>query len=179
VTGDRNRFVADAFHQIAVACDHEGAVIDQRIAKARIQNPLCQCHPHRIGQTLAKRSRRGLDAGRVAIFGMAGARATKLAKMLDVLDPDIGIAGQIKERIQQHGAVPGGQDEAVAVGPVGIGRVVFEKVGEQDRGCVRHAHGQAWVAACRFLDSVHRQRAYRVGQSANVCLLRRCDGFVH
>jgi hypothetical protein len=31
------RFVADAFHQIAVAGDHVGLVIDQAVAKARGQ----------------------------------------------------------------------------------------------------------------------------------------------
>jgi hypothetical protein len=38
---------------------------------------------------------------------MAGAGGLKLAEALDVLDAHAGLAGEMQQRIQQHGAVAG------------------------------------------------------------------------
>ena len=35
MAGERDRFLADAFHQAAVAGDHVGAVVDEIVAEAR------------------------------------------------------------------------------------------------------------------------------------------------
>ena len=55
-TSERARFVADAFHQAAVAHEDEGVVIDHMMTVAvelRGQQFFCQCHAHRIGDALA------------------------------------------------------------------------------------------------------------------------------
>ena len=73
--GQGDRLVADALHQAAVAGDHIGPVIDQIVAEAGVQQALGQRHADRVGDALAQRPGRGLDAGRMAIFRMAGGLA--------------------------------------------------------------------------------------------------------
>ena len=49
-------------------------------------------------------------------------------KSLDVLDRRPRVAGEVEQRIDQHRAVAGRQHEAVAVGPVRIGRIVASDI---------------------------------------------------
>ena len=42
--GQRHRLMADAFHQIAVGAQHIGVMIDQTVAKFRIEVALPQRH---------------------------------------------------------------------------------------------------------------------------------------
>ena len=72
MAGERRRLVADALHQVAVGGDHPGAVIDQRAAEPRRQQPLGQRHADGGGDALAERAGGGLDARVLAVFGMAG-----------------------------------------------------------------------------------------------------------
>ena len=53
MSGERRRFVADSFHQAAVADDGENAVIDQIVAKTRRQHPLGERHADGVGQALS------------------------------------------------------------------------------------------------------------------------------
>ena len=71
MSGQRNRFVAEALHQAAVAGDHIGIVIDEIVAETRIQQAFGQRHADRRRNALPQRSGGRLDAGRMAIFGMA------------------------------------------------------------------------------------------------------------
>ena len=98
----------------------------------------------------------------VAAFGMAGGAAAELAEAFQLVERHVGIAGQMQQRVEQHRAVPGRQNEAVAVGPVGHGRIEIEEAGEQHGGDVGHAHRHAGMAALRRLDRVHGQRAQRI-----------------
>ena len=75
----------------------------------------------------------------------------------------LGVAGEIKQRVEQHRAVPGGEHEAVAVGPVGVGGIELQEAGEQHGGHVGHAHGHAGMAGIGLLHRVHGQRADGVG----------------
>ena len=75
--GEVDGFMADAFHQAAVAGDDIGVVVHQRVAEAGIQHPLGQRHADRVRQALAERAGGGLDARRMAIFRMAGRAASR------------------------------------------------------------------------------------------------------
>ena len=55
------------------------------------------------------------------------------------------------------------QNEAVAILPMRISRVVAEVVVPQDLSDVRHAHRHAGMAAAGLLDGIHGQNANRVG----------------
>ena len=121
--GERQRLVADPLHQAAVAAEHIGVVIDEVVAELGGEQALGERHADRIGDALAERPGRHLDAGREAALGMAGGAAAELAEMLQLVERHVGIAGQMQQPVEQHRAVPVRQHEAVAVGPVGRRRV--------------------------------------------------------
>jgi hypothetical protein len=83
----------------------------------------------------------------------------QLAEVLDVIHR---IAAQVQQRVVQHRAVAVRQQEAVAVHPFRIGRVVAVMAAPQGHGDFGHAHRHAWVAGIGLLDGVHCQRADRV-----------------
>ena len=151
--------MADAFHEAAVAGDHIGVVVDDIGPVAGGQHAFGERHADAVGDALSERAGRGFDAGCVAVFGMTGGLGAELAEVPQLLDRHAGIPGEIEERIEQHRAVAGRQDEAIAVGPLWIGRIEAQMLGEEDGCHIGHAHGHAWVARIRFLHRVHRQHA--------------------
>ncbi len=163
MSGERDRLLAHAFHQVAIGGEHVSAVIDH-VAELGGEMALGDRHADRIGQPLPERTGGGLDAGRVAVFRMAGGDRAELAEALDLIERHLRISGQIKQRVEQHRAVAGREHEAVAVGPGRIGRIEFQELREQDSGDVGGAHRQAGMAGFRLLDRVHRQRADGVGE---------------
>ncbi len=169
---ERDRLVADAFHQVAVAGDDIGAVVHQRVAEARVQVAFRNRHADSIGDALAERAGGRLNPAGVAVLRMSCARRANFAEGLDVLDRHVRIAGEIEERIKKHRTVTGRQDEPVAVGPMRVGRIEFQEFGEQNSRRIGHAHRQSRMAGFRVLDGVHRKRANRVCQRANPNLFR-------
>lgn len=63
---------------------------------------------------------------RAAISGMEGGSAEGMHAYADR-----GVATQVEEGVEQHGAVASRQHESVAVEPEGIGRVVMHELVEQ------------------------------------------------
>ena len=163
--GERDGLLADAFHQIAVGAEHVGVVIDEFATEDRGEMPLRERHADRIAKPLAERPGGGFDARRVAVLRMSGRERAELAEALDLVDGHRFVAGEIQQRIEQHRAVAGREDETVAVGPRRIGRVEFEKAREQDGGDIGRAHGQAGMAGLGLFDRVHGQRADGVGHA--------------
>ena len=159
----RDGFLADALHQAAIAGDHIGEVIDNRIAETGVQDALAQCEADRGGDALAQRAGGGLDARRMAIFGMAGGHAAQLTEIPDLLDRHFRIAGEIEQAVEQHRAMARRQHEAVAVRPAWIGGVEFQEFRIQHRRHIGHAHRHAGVAGFRRFDGIHRQGADGVG----------------
>jgi hypothetical protein len=68
----------------------------------------------------------------------------------------------VEERIKQHRAVPVGQHDAVAVGPVRVGRVVLQVPRVQRRGDLGHAERHAGVPLAGAHDRVDGEEADRV-----------------
>ena len=122
-------------------------------------------HADGVGEPLAERAGGGFDAGRVAVFGMAGRERAELAEALDLVDRHLLVAEQIKQRVEQHRAVAGREHEAVAVGPGRIGRIELQKAREQHGRDIGRAHRQAGMSGLRLLDRIHRQRADGVGHA--------------
>jgi hypothetical protein len=127
---------------------------------------------------LAERAGRRLDAGGVAVFGMAGARRAELAEVLQIVELE-AIATEIEAAVEQHRGVAGGQHEAVAVGPGGVARVVAHDPRVERVGDRRERHRRAGMARVRLLDCVHRERPDRVDAellevSVGVAGSRRC-----
>ncbi len=166
MAGQRNRFLADALHQAAVAGDDIGVVVDHVRAELAGQHALTQGETDRIGDALAQRAGGGLGDGDMAIFRMAGGARAELAEILDLLDVDILIAGQIGERVEQHRAMAGGQDEAVAVGPMRVLGVELQEAGEEHCGDVGHAHRHAGMSGIGLLNGIGGQEADGIGHVA-------------
>ncbi len=99
--------VADALHQAAIAGDRVGEVVDQLGAMARGQHAFGQRHADGIGDALAERPGGGLDAGGMAVFGVASGARAELPEVLDLVEGHVLVAGQVQQRIQQHRAMPG------------------------------------------------------------------------
>ena len=76
--------MADAFHQAAVAEEDVGAVVDDVVAVAIElggEQLLGERHADRVGEALAERAGRRLDAGRDADLRMARRLAVQLAEV--------------------------------------------------------------------------------------------------
>src|SRR3954469_9746265 len=117
MAGESNRLMVYTLHQIAVAGDYEGAVIDQLVAVHRVQVPLGDGDPDRHRNALAQRTSGDLDSRQLEILGGPGARAAELAEALDVLDRRPRVSSEIEQRIDQHRSVPSRQHEAITVRP--------------------------------------------------------------
>ncbi len=63
VAGERDRFLADAFHEAAVACEHVRVVVLQVRTKLGFELLFGECHADGGSDALAERAGGGLDAG--------------------------------------------------------------------------------------------------------------------
>ena len=150
----------DALHQVAVRAQHIGAMIDERIAELRRHDALGERKADRGADALAERPRRRLHPReRMPMLGMARRLRADLAKMLQVLDRDVGVAREIEQRIEKHRAVAGRQDEPVPVGPMGRARIEFQEAGEERGRDLGATHRQAGMTRFRRFDAVDRKRA--------------------
>ncbi|MNT07003.1 hypothetical protein D3C72_1416910 [compost metagenome] len=120
-------------------------------------------HADGIGDALAERAGRRLDAGGVTIFRVAGGLGAHLAELLDVLDGHVLVACQIEQAVEEHRTVAGRQDEAVAVRPERVLRVEVQIPGEENGGDVGAAHRHAGVAGIGFFHRVHGEETDRIG----------------
>ena len=125
VARERARLGGDSLHQIAVGRDHERAVIEEVEAGAievRGQHALGDRHPDRVGEALTERSGGGLDARREPVLGMAGRARAELAEAAQLVEREVE-AGEVEETVEERRGVAGREHEAVAIEPVGRGRV--------------------------------------------------------
>ena len=156
---ERNRFLAEPLHQASVAGNDIGEVIDEVVAESRVHQTLGERHADRCSDALPQRPRRGFHTGGVAIFGMSGRFRPPLPERLELIEGHALVAREVKQRVEQHGAVAGREHEAVAVRPTRIGRIELEETREQ-HGCdVSHAHGHAGMTRLGAFDGVDREKA--------------------
>ena len=156
VPGEAGRLRADALLQIAIGADGVGPVIDDvvvRLVELGGQAALGDGHAHGIGEALAQRSGRGLDAGGQTVLGVSRGLGAELAEALELLERQI-VAGEVEHRVEQHGGVTRAEHEAVPIEPVGARGGVLEEGGPQRVGHRRGAHGRAGMATVGLLDPV-------------------------
>jgi len=161
VAGQRGGLGGDAFHQVAVADDGVDVVVNDLVAgavEAGGQVGLGDGHAHAVGEALPQRAGGGLHAGREAVFGMAWSAAAPLPEVHELLQGEV-VAGEVQQAVEQHGAVTGREDEAVPIGPVGVGRVVPQEARPQHIGHVRRPHGHPRMARFGPLYRIHGQGA--------------------
>ena len=69
----------------------------------------------------------------------------------------------MQKRVKQLRAMPRRQHEAVAVRPIGMRRIMFEKLREQDGRHIGGTERHAGMARLGLFHRVHRERADGVG----------------
>ncbi len=164
MAGERRRLGGDALHQVAVGDDREHAVVLDLAAVALAQEALGDRHADAVAEALAERAGRDLDAGRdvdAVALRVAGRERAPLAEALDLVEREV-VAREVQDRVQQHRPVAGAEDEAVAVRPLRVARVVLHDPLEEQVRRGRHGHRHAGMAGVRLLHRVHRERADRV-----------------
>jgi hypothetical protein len=89
---------------------------------------------------LSERSGGRFDAGRHAVFGMAGRFRSELPKLFDVVETDCRFAGRfavcidlfdarkMQQRIQQHRCMTDREDKAIAIRPVRCVRIEAQEI---------------------------------------------------
>ncbi|CAI1513220.1 Uncharacterised protein [Serratia liquefaciens] len=165
-TGQGTDFVRDAFHHAAVAHKGVGVVVDHVMARAvelRSQGTFGNGEADGVGDALAQWAGGGFHAWGVAVFRVTRGFGVQLAEVFQLAHWQV-VAGEVQQAVNQHGAMAVGEDEAVTVSPVRVGRVVVQVVTPQDFGDVRNAHWCTRVAGICFLYGVHAECADGVGK---------------
>src|SRR6516162_10945539 len=126
MTGERERLLADAFHQIAVARETVRVVINdrQRTIVDGSEMRFSDRHANRICYTLTERTGCRFHASMLGVFVLRMPRrlAAELAERLQVIEGQ-GKSEQIEQRVEQSRSVAGRKDETVAIEPVRIPRI--------------------------------------------------------
>src|SRR5438105_542040 len=97
----------DAFHHVAITADGINAVVDQlviRLIEMSGQPALSNRHADGVGDALSQRACRGFYAWSKAVFRVAGGFGIPLTKLLELRERKI-VAGQMQQRVKQHGSV--------------------------------------------------------------------------
>ena len=108
-------------------------------------------------ETLAQRTGGDFDAGREAVLRVTRSLGMPLAKVLQVVQRDV-VAGKVQRAVLQHGRMAVGEDEAVAVGPRGVCRIVLHVLDEQQVGQRRQRNGRAGMAVRGLFDGIDCQQ---------------------
>ncbi len=164
MASEGNHFLAHALLQTAVAHKRIGAVIDHSIPEPGIQKGFGHGHAQGVGDALAQGPRGDFNAQGGIALGVASAMGIEFAKALDLVEADAGIAAEVQQGIQQHGAVPVGEDHPIAVEPRGVGRVVLEVLGVEGGGDFGHAQWHPLMTFRGLHDGVDGQKADGVGE---------------
>ena len=82
--------------------------------------------------------------------GCPGVRARPLTEPLQVVEGE-AVPGEVEHRVQEDRGVTAREHEPVAVGPVGVARVVTHHLAEEHVGERSEGHGGARVPATRSL----------------------------
>ena len=185
--GDRRGFRGNSFHHVAIAANRPNVVVEQlesRTIEILCQPALGDRHAHAIGHTLTQRAGGRLHTRGQAVLGMARRFAADLPEILDLIERQrrsrknfaVGTyfahARQMQQGIQQHGGVPVGEHEAVAVRPDRIFRVIAQKLLPQTVGYRSQRHRRPGMPRVRLLHRVHRKRANGVDTQ----LVELCTG---
>jgi hypothetical protein len=102
-------------------------------------------HADGVAEPLAERAGGGLDAGGVAVLGVARGERAPLPQRLQIFQRQ-AVAGQVQLDVQGEAGMPGREHEPVATDPARVGRVVPQHAAEQQVGGGREAHRGAGMA---------------------------------
>mmetsp|Transcript_27185 Transcript_27185/g.41982 ORF Transcript_27185/g.41982 Transcript_27185/m.41982 type:complete len:404 (-) Transcript_27185:114-1325(-) len=126
-----------------------------------------------VGNSLSEGSGGGLDSGggvfAIGELRVAGSHGVVLTEVLHLLEGKI-VTGDVQPAVNEHGSVAGGQDEAVAVDPGRVGRVVGHRGSVKGGTDLGSAKGKTHVAGFGGGDGVHSKTTCLVGGGGERCL---------
>lgn len=173
MTGKGDRFLGDTFLEAAVTSEGNDVVVEESmLGSVELGRSALARHGVTDGITdaLTERASGGFDTWSLVILGMAGSDAVKLAEVFERLKWDV-IAGEVQPAVDEHRTVTCGQDEAVAVEPLGSGRVEVERLGEKDGTDFGTTEGESEVAGRAGVDGINGEAAsFGGGFLQNFCV---------
>src|SRR5216117_3271786 len=84
----------------------------------------------RVSNALAKRPRSAFHSGRIAKFRMSRRFGMQLPKTFDFRHRQI-VAAHVQPGVKEHAAVPGREDEDIAIKPTRLFRVIPQRMTEE------------------------------------------------
>src|ERR1700686_2319895 len=116
MTGERCGLGTDAFLEIAVRAETVDRAVDGMESVAAIESrrhhPRRDPHSNGVGESLTQGSGRHFDACGMAVLGMSGGVRAPLPELLQLIDRHVLVAGEMKQRVEQHRGVAGREYEA-------------------------------------------------------------------
>ncbi len=107
--GESRSLRPHAFHEIAVAGDHVGEVIDECVSggvESRGEVGLGHGHSHGHSQPLPEGAGCGFHTGRVTVLRMARSHASPLPEPSELVQRK-AVTGQMQEGVKEGGTVTG------------------------------------------------------------------------
>ena len=159
VAGERGSFRRDAFHQVAVARDAIGVVVDDFLFAIVRRGELSfrDRESDRIADALAERPRGHFHAGGMVELRVARRLTAQLPEAFEVVQRD-RVAAQIEEGVDEHRAVARAQNEAIAIEPGRILGIELQVPAPKRVSHARRAERQARMAGVRFLDAIYGEK---------------------
>src|SRR3954470_13547873 len=157
----RSGLAAYAFHHVTVATYGIDVVVENietGLVVVGCQPIACDRHANAVSNSLPQRTGRRFNPSSDAVFGMPGSLAVCLAELLYVIQRHcvlveavvIGVDGanscEMEHRVEKHGCVAVGEDEAIAIGPNRVLRIIAEKLLPQHIRDRSESHGGARVS---------------------------------
>ena len=161
VAREFDRLHADALLHATVTREADDVVVEQLVlggVETCLRHQAGDGHAHGIANALAERAGGRLDAGRVVKFRVAGRLRMQLAKRLDVIDGKLE-AHQVQPSVKEHGAMTGGEDEAIAVEPARAFGIERERVPEEHGADLGAAEREAKMADAGLVHGINGEAA--------------------
>ena len=107
--GKRGGLVRDALHQIAIADQRVGEMVNQLVfgsVKPGREEAFGKRESNRVSGSLPKRAGRRFDSWSIAVLRVAGSLRAPLSEILQFFQRQI-VATQMQHGVDEHGAMPG------------------------------------------------------------------------
>ncbi len=119
---------------------------------------LCRSDADGHAESLAERAGGDFDARGFAVLRVTGRVRAPLAELLELRHRQV-VAGEMQRAVEQRGGVAVGQDEAVAVDPLGVGGIVLHELVVEQVGDGGAAERRAGVTGVGFLNGVDGEKS--------------------
>ena len=165
VTGKRDRFLGHTFLKASVSHQRDDMMIKNHMLRGvescgstlagnRVAN--------RIAHSLTKRTRGRLDARRFAKLRMTRRHGMQLTEIFQIVARN-SVAGKVQPTVEEHRAVTGRKNEAVAVEPLRGIRAVAQGLAEKHRTDLRTTERQTEVTGIAGVHGIHGKSTGFIG----------------